>query len=189
MKYFSDFFYSKIQLKSLWIMLILYAVIGFGIIPYKTAQMQQQYGEHLMPFDLTFGYDKAFADSFLDQLGENGRTEYVQFVKIYDSIYPFIYGGLLLTMLTLLISRGGYTHSKWRVLNLLPILIVLVDFGENTCSIYNTTHFPSYSLTLLKIGSVLTQIKWSLVLLTFIAIIYFGFKAFKRRRVYLSQSV
>lgn len=173
----SDYFYKKVNGKVLLLFLILYAIIGFGIIPYKMAQMQQQYGSDLRPFDLTFGYDKAFADDFLSRLGDSGRAAYVSFVSYYDTIYPFVYGGLLIFILSFLIKGSKYQFISWiRLLNLLPILIVLVDFLENSCSIYNTLHYPDYSLRILAIGSIFTQLKWVLVGTTFAFILFFGAK-------------
>jgi len=176
----SDFFYRTITRRILLLFAVLYSIIGFGIMPYKTIKMQQQYGENLQPFDLTFGYDKNFADNFLSALGENGRAEYMQFVGVFDTIYPIIYGGLLLSVLTFLIGGSKY-KNKINLLNLLPVLIVLVDYGENICSIYNTTHFPDYSLLLLTAGSICTQVKWTLVVLVLLFIFYLGIIRFKDR--------
>lgn len=175
-KTISEYFYAKIDKRILWFFIILYIIIGFGLIPMKTFQMQEKYGEAATPFDLQFtGYDKSFADNFLSTLGDNGRREYVKFVGIYDTLYPITYGGLLLAVLTLLILSGKYrNNSTMRILNLLPFLIVIVDYAENACSIYNTTHFPNYSLTLLSIASVLTQIKWLLVVVVFVLIVFLG---------------
>lgn len=122
----------------------------------------------LPPFDLkVFGYDVAYAQEFLGSLSEIERKSYMRFLWTFDFVYPLIYGNLLIILLSFLSKP-----KKMGVFNLTPLLILLFDYSENTCSYYTTKNFPEINSFVVQMGSVFTVLKWGLILLSIAVIIY-----------------
>lgn len=171
LKKISAFFYRYANNTVLVVFILLFLFFNLFILPQHSLKSASE----LPPFDLTFGYDVSYSTQFLTQLGEEGRVTYIRFLMIYDTIYPFIYGGLMAVVLSLLLRSKLFT-KRVQLLNLLPILAIFADFVENSCSIYTTFHFPTVFDYLVQIGSFFTQLKWSLIFLNSGLALFLGVK-------------
>ncbi len=112
--------------------------------------------------DMRLYYQPQQIRVFFSQLGPEGRLWYRRTLYL-DLLYPLVYGGLLATVLQLLLARPG--APKWgRRLLLLPWFAVLFDYLENGLEFFMLFRFPAdISLPAKLAGQFVTPGKWLLV--------------------------
>lgn len=166
----SQYYYRRSTLKGVILFVILYLLMAIvmGLLPENGTNP---------PFDLKFfGYDESYALTFLGELTPEQRQTYIRFLLSYDLIYPLIYGNILIVILSYL-SR----MNKIGIFNLTPLLIIIFDYIENSCSLYSTYNFPTIHSHIVQIGSIFTILKWALVLTCILAIFYLLILQIKRQ--------
>lgn len=107
---------------------------------------------------LTFGYDRQSFIHFFSVRSEAQLTCYLDFLKIWDMIFPFVYASLFLIWFRFLFSQKSIL--------LLPLILVAADISENFHELSMLQTFSStqvISVESIQLGSVLTQLKWTLV--------------------------
>ncbi len=106
------------QSPVLWMNFILLNVITFGIF-----KMLPDLDGLLI--DLQFSYDHAALMAILTDIGAKGRATYL-WANLVDMVFPVFYGGFFAGFLYRFRAREGL----W-VLALVPIVLAVVDWGEN----------------------------------------------------------
>jgi hypothetical protein len=113
--------------------------------------------------DARFGFSAGEAWSTLDAFGENGRSAYLFMVAVIDSIYPLVYGLLLILTASFFLNKGLSGNSPFRVLNIMAIDAMLFDYAENFSIIWLLTKFPERADGMARMASVFGIIKWLVV--------------------------
>lgn len=126
--------------------------------------------------DARFGFSAAEAYQAMLAFGENGRRVYLFMISVIDSIYPIIYGLLLILTSSFLLNKSLSKNSMFRVLNLMAIDAVLFDYAENISIIYLLVRFPESADGIARMASVFGIIKW-LVIFCCLLLIVFGITA------------
>ncbi len=106
------------------------------------------------------GYD---ADTLQERFliyGEAGRALYACAALSLDVVYPLAYS----TFFACLIVMGA-VNSRARYLVILPIVVALVDVGENISIYLLLTNFPDITAAQIARASSLTVVKWWMVVL------------------------
>lgn len=116
-----------------------------------------------VPLDLKFGYDKEEAFQVLDNMGPETLPIYRFGLIVTDMIYPVFYAGFL----SILMLR---TWDSKRLV-LLPVLILLLDVGENLSILKLVDTFPAISDTDTQRASFFSVGKWTVVGITFLLLI------------------
>jgi hypothetical protein len=104
------------------------------------------------------GYSPEDVRKFFEAIGEDGRRLYARTERTLDVAFPIIYGSLFVTLLILLYERHG---AKYLVL--VPILQVLMDFGENFTLSSLARRFDGKAQPRAKLAVVFTRIKFLLL--------------------------
>jgi hypothetical protein len=86
----------------------------------------------------------------LDALGAAGRESYLQF-QVWDLVNPILIGLAGAMLLGWLLKRGQRADSAWRLVVLLPVVLIIADFLENVVISISIGAFPDR----LVIGGVL----------------------------------
>jgi hypothetical protein len=118
-----------------------------------------------IPLDLKFGYDRQQADQVLDDLGKTILPKYRFGLLVTDMIYPFVYGSFL----GLLLLR--IWKLKWILA--LPVLVMLLDIGENLSILALVDTFPELSESDVQRASVFSSAKWVMVIFVF-SVLFIG---------------
>jgi purine-cytosine permease-like protein len=144
------------------ILLAIYSLIGLNALWFalKGAMVHIDPLENIL--DLRLFYSVNDVQLYFNSLGESGRSNYVFVTKYVDSVFPVLYGTLLVLQMAGIIGKFFNKNIALLFLCLLPIIgLVLFDFLENT-NTRNLLHsYPNLSEELVKKGELFTQIKWA----------------------------
>lgn len=119
--------------------------------------------------DTMFNYSMEEAYEQIKAYGENGRKICVFNTLILDSLFPLLYGAFMSLVLVFL-----FRETKYRILILMPLLIIFVDYIENTHIAFLLINFPERLPNVAYWCKLVTLVKWTLVGLVLMAI-SFGF--------------
>lgn len=151
---------------AMWVVLIWFGLLGFYIgigLPIDES------GEMIKLLDVMFNYDQEQAYRHLEAYGDNGRTVCLFTTLVVDTLFPLIYGAFLALLLARL-----FRETRYRFFILLPILVMLVDYIENTHTALLLINFPDQMPLVVYTGSFFTSAKWILLGIILMSI-SFGF--------------
>lgn len=159
---------------SSWKTLLLAIVIN---IPFSTyflrnfeASINEQAGQPIGLIDALVGNDPARIAEMIGEYGAEGRAIYIRDELMLDIIYPFIYTLALSISLTLLFRHRKYT--SFRLVNVLPVGILVFDLLENACIVYLLKTYPVTSPVVTAFCSLLTNLKWTVTTIVISLILY-----------------
>lgn len=112
-------------------------------------------GEKVNILDLLFNYSEEQAYAQLSAYGEIGRQVCLASTLILDTIFPLVFGSFFALLLAHLFQ---HTRYKWVVL--LPIIVVVLDYVENTHIALMLINFPERMPLIAYTGSIFTNAKW-----------------------------
>ncbi len=168
-----DFFVQTKWLVSLIAALILMNILMFinSPVEFKTYNITTNKNCIL---DLKFSYSQETVISCLESYGIEGRKKYSIF-SLLDLIYPLVYSFLLGALLYKL-----FFYSKYN-----PYLFALFagffDYIENAFLIHFTHSFPNINNWEVLISSFATSLKWSFIIISFIALFFGVVKTIKNK--------
>lgn len=168
-----DFIIRSYSKRNLW---ILFAGICACLIVFGIAGVYMQIGApiegttmSIQLLDALFNYSKEDAYLQLTAYGERGRSICLFNTLVTDSLFPLVYGAFWALLLGALLGRTSY-----RLLILLPLLVIVVDYIENTHTALLLINYPEIQPRVAYWGSVMTSVKWILISFVLMAI-SFGF--------------
>ena len=178
----SQFLYAKTSTKLVTLCLISYILFTAFIMLSGAKKIAELSGNPVEVLDLTVGYSISEFNAIVSIYSEEARHFAAFFTITADVVYPLVYGFLLSFWIALIFRPMHQKSGKWKNLPLFPFAIILVDLVENglLCQLLYT--FPNQSNTLVQIASILTQTKWSLLIICFLLIISGGMIRIKQKR-------
>lgn len=135
-------------------------------LPAHSAQAEQASGGAGSP-DTTFFYSSADLYHFAEAYGPAGRAAYVRARVTFDVIWPLVYTVFLVSTISWLSRRAFAPHSRWELLNLVPVLAMLFDFLENTSAVLVMLRYPQPAPLAAAVAPVASLVKWGLVMGSF----------------------
>jgi len=186
---------NKIKLFSSWlkrkstgwvtlIALIIFLLFMAIVLPGQSSRAEAVSGEAGSP-DLSFYYPADKLYSMAEAYGPDGRLEFVRVRFTFDLFFPLIYTFFLVTSISWLFSRTFGNESPWQLANLAPMIGMLLDFLENTCTSIVMLRYPDATQVIASLASFFTMGKWIFVVASFLFVIIglFGttWKWFKTR--------
>lgn len=176
----SDRAYKQATLKNIFIFLMLFLLFNVVVIPYYIQQITPDADTSIL--DVRFGFSSADAYETLEAIGQEGRNKYLFFLAVIDSIYPLVYGSLLILTAGFLLRRTLNESNDFRILNLVAIDAVIFDYLENLGIIYMISRYPSRADGVATLASVSGMIKWIMIILA-ICVILFGLIGYIRGKL------
>ncbi|MCA0237952.1 MAG: hypothetical protein LCH81_16370 [Bacteroidetes bacterium] len=119
--------------------------------------------------DLTFGFHPARTLQMVADYGDAARALYARTEMTADVAYPLVYAFLLGILLTFLYRK---TAAAW--LNVLPFVVLLFDYAENTSIVWLLYTFPQQSMTAALCCEVFKLLKWGTLGLSAMLIVWGG---------------
>jgi hypothetical protein len=151
--------------------LFLYCVMVFGTL----AHLSELAGEKRVFDMMPTGYDVAYAELVLDNLGAEGRDYYLWRQIPLDTIYPFLFAAAFFTLSNWLAQKLSSFATALRLIAYLPVLASLFDYLENVLIVAILKGYPPASSTLVGWASwasiaksALTTVFFSLLLIILI---------------------
>ena len=138
---------------------LLFSLIAMVACGLGFSELQMRLGADII--DVLFrGYDADVVQERFLIYGEAGRALYARAALSLDVVYPLAYS----TFFACLIVMGAVS-SRARYLVIVPIVVALLDLGENISIYLLLTNFPDITDAQIARASTLTVAKWWMVVL------------------------
>lgn len=138
---------------------MLFALIAMVACGLGFSELQKRLGADIIDL-LRDGYDADIVQERFLIYGETGRALYARATFSLDVVYPLAYS----TFFAWLIVMGAVS-SRARYFVILPIVVALLDLGENVSIYLLLTNFPDITDAQIARASSLTVVKWWMVVL------------------------
>ena len=116
--------------------------------------------------------------------GEEGRAAYLKARWTFDLAFPLVYTFFLVTAISWLLNRALPQYSRWRLLNLVPVAAMVLDFLENTMTSLVMGRYPVHCPPGELLAPIFTPLKWLFVggsfLILFISMFFVIIKKINR---------
>ena len=162
MKSFSQFLEKYATWKSILILIALFIIVNAVVFPMLLDNPNN------IPLDLQFSYSPEKAYQLLSNFSAADLQKYMIIELTVDVVYPIIY--------TLLLSFLIFKINANPKLALFPFLILIADYLENTGIVILISNFPKELNSIVSVTSLLTSLKWLLVISCVLLIIVSGIR-------------
>ena len=126
-------------------------------------------GVNILDFETRYTAD--FAYSWLDSMGQAGRTFHLTRVMPLDILFPPSFMLFMFCWLSLLLQKTTKSNSKFCLIVLLPPVYMLLDWTENIGITAMLMNFPERLNKICVATGIITSVKKTVVLLVIISYI------------------
>ena len=141
MKKISEFFYKRLQGWVVLAALFLFLAFSFLTLPGQNAIAEKYSGGAGSP-DTSLFYTGNELYHLAGAYGAEGRAAFIHARWTFDLAFPLVYTFFLVTAVSWLLNKTFSQGSKWRLLNLVPLAAMLLDFLENTMTSLVMARYP-----------------------------------------------
>jgi len=150
--------------------LVIFLLFTALVLPAQAADADIVSGEAGSP-DMSFYYSSQQLYEMAEAYGENGRDAYIRARFTFDLIWPLVYTLFLSTAISWTFALFFPVESRWRWVNITPILGMAFDYAENISTSLVMYSYPATSDFLPIFAPVFTAIKWIFVGGSFILVV------------------
>lgn len=176
-----EYIIESYSTRKLWISVIgtIVCAIAFGVAGVFIGVGQPLGDSNTMIniLDTQLNYTVEQAYQHIEAYGSTGRSVCLFSTLFIDSIFPLFYGAFFMLLLSSLFKKTAY-----KAVVLLPLLVIIVDYFENSSIALLLINYPEQLPTVAYWGSLLTILKWFLLAST-IMWISIGFFIKNRREI------
>ncbi|MCH4890708.1 hypothetical protein EZV73_24220 [Acidaminobacter sp. JC074] len=90
-----------------------------------------------------------------EELGDQGRTNYIRSRLFMDVLWPLVYACTFYMILCLF-----YRETRLKFLVILPLIGMVFDFLENILMVHQMHFYPSINTSIIAVSSFFTSSKW-----------------------------
>jgi branched-subunit amino acid permease len=164
--------------KLKWLIFLLIAVISISVLmhsslSFSSSEIKNNSNNHGL-LDAKFSYSQSTAYEYFENYGVEGRIKYTQF-QILDMIYPLFYSLLLASLLFKLFTKSKYNPY------LFALFAGTFDYIENLLLFSLNVSFPHINKAVVLISSFATSLKWSLIIMSGVIMVFGFFKYYRDR--------
>jgi hypothetical protein len=170
------------RLSSGWLVLLSGAallVFTLFVLPTFNVITSEFAGELGVP-DLRFVYSPSTLQTMAAAYGEFGRASYITLHWTLDLAFPLLYSLFLVTGSSWLLAKLTPLSSKYRMLNLIPLIVFLGDIGENAFSSVVMARFPQPCAAAQVLSAIFTPVKWLGFIAAILLLVVAGALFFKK---------
>lgn len=153
---------GRVALAAMAIFLLFTAVV----LPAQAVTSGKYVGEAGSP-DTSFWYSAEDLYAMAEAYGEAGRAHYVRARFTFDLVWPPVFTVFLATSLSWLARRLVAPESAWRRANLIPLLAMAADYGENVSAALVVGRYPARTPVAGTLAPVFTATKWTALTVAF----------------------
>jgi hypothetical protein len=122
--------------------------------------------------DTSFFYQPEEIIEMAEAYGEEGRQAYIRARWTFDLIFPFVYGGFLVTVISWFVVSAFALDHRLVGLNLVPVLGVIFDLLENSAASIIMAVYPARLGWLAVLSAALSGTKWVFVNGSFVVLLF-----------------
>ncbi len=155
---------------------VIFIVFSLLALPGQNA-IAENYSQGSGSPDTSLFYSGGDLYRMAEMYGLEGRAAYLSARWTFDLAFPFVYTFFLFTAISWLLNRILTQGSRWRLLNLVPVAAMVLDFLENTATSLVMARYPLQCPPGELLAPLFTPLKWLfvggsfLILLTFLILI------------------
>ena len=132
--------------------------------------------------DTSFSYYTAIdLQTWFAGYGAVGRADYAQARYTFDLAWPLVYTFFLVAVLSWLLPNVTVPTSRWRLINVVPLLALACDYVENIMGGILASSFPTSNPLLANTMAFFTLTKWVFITVAFVAVAVTGILALIKR--------
>lgn len=150
--------------------LVLFFVFTPLVLPRQAAQFEAAAGSGPSP-DQSFRYSPGDLYAMAESFGAVGRAAYVRARWTFDVVWPLVYTLFLATAISWLGKRAFTEGSPWRLLNLVPVAGLALDYAENVCASIVIGRYPAQTRVVDLLATIFTPLKWVFVVGSFAVLV------------------
>ena len=167
MKRISDFI---LRISNIWTVLIATAIFALfiAVILPQQAAASETYSEGVGSVDTSFFFTPDEVYDIAEAYGEAGRRAYITARLTFDVVWPLAYAFFLGTLISIIFKRAFPLESRWQLLNLVPVLGLIFDYGENISISIIMAAFPLRLDWLAWLTTGFTMLKWTFISAAFV---------------------
>jgi len=139
--------------------LIVFLIFCALTLPGQNA-IADKYSQDTGSPDTSLFYTGASLYRLADLYGQEGRAAYLKARWTFDVAFPLIYTFFLVTAISWLFDKSLPEHSQWRLLNLVPLAAMVLDFLENTATSLVMARYPLRCPPGELLAPLFTPLKW-----------------------------
>ena len=132
------------------------------VLPRQAAQSEAETGEAGSP-DTSLFYAPDDLYRWAEAYGPAGRAAYIRARLTFDVIWPLVYTAFLSTAIAWIYGKAFAADSRWRRMNLAPVLGALFDYLENATAALVIWRYPARTPIIDMAAPVFTLVKWIFV--------------------------
>ena len=160
------------RVSSGWVALsavLVFILFTILVLPGQTGNSSES--EQVGSPDLSMYYSAGDLYEMAEGYGQSGRDAYVYARFTFDLVWPLVYTFFLLTAISWIYQRVIPGDSRWRLINLLPVLGMLGDYLENISTSIVMWRYPQLTPVVDWMAGIFTFTKWLLISGSFIALL------------------
>lgn len=177
----SEWFYRNLG-KWPW---ALVAVVGFVtfLATVSTAQAEKtdEYASGVDLPDTSPWYTPSDVYGAAEAIGQFGRDSYVEARYTFDVVWPIVYTLFFIILLSWVFRQVTRPGSRWRLINLFPVVPIVFDFLENLAASIVMTRFPAETPGVVHVLPVFSLLKWTTLSVCFVLIVVGGVLSLRAR--------
>lgn len=162
MQHLSRRLYALAQGRVVIAVVAVFVLFSALALPDQAAQSAARSGGARQP-DTSFIYTPADLYQMAEAFGPAGRQAYIYARLTFDVAFPIVYGAFLIVMISWLAGKVLPAGHPARLLNLVPLPGVLLDYGENSATVLVMARYPLRTPVVDLLASVFTFAKWVFV--------------------------
>ncbi|MCS6845917.1 MAG: hypothetical protein NZ528_16605 [Caldilineales bacterium] len=140
------------------------------VLPGQAAQSAERTGGGPQP-DSSLFYSAEDLYAMAEAFGPEGRQAYIRARFTFDLVWPLVYGAFLVTSIGWLAGRAFAPGSLPRLLVLVPVLGVALDYLENLSTSLVMARYPALTPVVDVLAPLFTSLKWAFVGGSFVVLV------------------
>ncbi|HNR02613.1 MAG TPA: hypothetical protein PKK59_08770 [Anaerolineaceae bacterium] len=142
--------------------LIIFIVFSLLTLPGQNA-LAEEYSQGMGSPDTSLFYKGTDLYRMAEMYGQEGRAAYLRARWTFDLAFPFVYTFFLAAAISWSLNRVLPQGSRWRLLNLVPVAAMVLDFLENTAASLVMARYPVNCPPGELLAPLFTPLKWLFV--------------------------
>lgn len=164
----------------------LVAVVGFvtflATVSTSQAEKTDEYAAGVDLPDTSPWYTPGDVYAAAEAIGQHGRDSYVEARYTFDVVWPLVYTIFFVVLISWVFRRVTAPGSRWRLINLFPLVPLLFDYLENLAAGIVMTRFPDETPVVVHALPVFSLLKWTTLSACFVLIVVGAVMTVRARR-------
>ena len=149
---------------------VIFTIFSATVLPAQSTSEPADREDAPAP-DLSIFYTADELYRMAESYGQAGRQEYVRARFTFDLVWPVVYAFFLTALISWTGGRVLPEDSRWRLVNLLPLIGMAFDYLENISTSLVMLRYPADTPVVPFLAGFFTSLKWLFIGAGFIVLV------------------